>query len=133
MDTGRERLLTWRLVVGIRTEKGEGECTDLLVALLSELVSDLGKNGPFWLSVDQLVESRHTNVLWLLTVEVDWEKNTLDLDWHLVAEASEGFDGLSADGGLVLLVEDDLLKWVDAEVESSVGKGLQSKNLLVAG
>ncbi|KAF1758266.1 hypothetical protein GCK72_014724 [Caenorhabditis remanei] len=133
LNTGRESLLTWGLVVGIRAEKGESEGTNLLVAFLSELVSDLRENWPLWLSVDQLVESRHTEVLWLLTVEVDWEKNTLDLDWHLVAETSEGLNSLSTDGCLVLLVEDDLFEWVDGEVESSIGEGLQSENLLVAG
>lgn len=133
LDTGREGLLAWRLVVGIRAEEGEGEGTNLLVAFLSELVSDLGKNWPFWLSVDHLVKSRHADVLWLLTVEVDWKKNTLDLHWHLVAETSEGLNSLSADGGLVLLVEDDLLEWVDGEVKSSVGEGLQSEDLLVTG
>lgn len=133
LDTGREGLLTWRLVVGIRAEEGEGEGTNLLVAFLSQLVSDLGKNWPFWLGGHHLVEGRHADVLWLLTVEVDWQKNTLNLLWHLVAETSEGLNSLSADGGVVLLVEDDLLEWVDREVKSSVGEGLQGKDLLVAG
>lgn len=92
-----ELFLTWVGGVGNGVHVSVNEAGDLFATFTEQFTGDLVQDWALWHGLEDLVDSDHTETIWLLRVHEDWHKDTEDRLWDEFTELTESGNGFNAD------------------------------------